>query len=269
MLNSPVMTRQRLGQHFLKSLGWRKRILETLPLDSGADWLEIGPGHGEMTELLAPRATRIIAVEADHLLLPGLRERARSEWPNAEIIGGDVLAVDIGSLARSRPLRVYGNLPYYITTPILQHLFAYSRQIASIHIVIQWEVASRIAAKPGGRDYGSLSILCQFYARPQIMLRIPPGAFSPPPRVTSALLQLKLPGEDSILKLKNEPAFLQFTQSCFGKKRKTLRNNLKELGSADPIARALARVGLPLDVRAEQVSIAQFADLFREFGKDL
>jgi 16S rRNA (adenine1518-N6/adenine1519-N6)-dimethyltransferase len=255
------MARQRLGQHFLGNTGWRKRIFEALPRGAAETFVEIGAGHGEMTELLAADGRRVIAIETDPPLAQYLRERARY-WPGVEIVEGDVLSLDIGKIAGGR-FRVYGNLPYYITSPILQRLFECADQIASIHIVIQLEVATRIAARPGRRDYGYLSTVCQFYAHPKIAFRIPPGAFRPPPRVTSALLQMTLPGERATLGIADEKRFLEFAGTCFGQKRKTLRNNLRAIATDERIHEALAAVGLRHDARAEQLSLTQFAAIFR------
>jgi 16S rRNA (adenine1518-N6/adenine1519-N6)-dimethyltransferase len=258
------MARQRLGQHFLGDMGWRKRILKTLPLAPNETWVEIGPGHGEMTQMLAGDGRRIIAVEADGNLASGLRTNIETEpqlWPNVETVYSDVLNADIGKLGGER-FHVYGNLPYYITSPILHHLFQWAGQIASIHIVIQLEVAQRIAAQPGVRDYGYLSTLCQFYSRPKIALRIPPGAFRPPPKVDSALIGMTLPGDGAGLGITDPKKFLGFIQMCFEQKRKTLRNNLLEIADDPRIQHALAQSGLRPDARAEQLSLAQFAAIF-------
>jgi len=260
------MARQRLGQHFLKNPAWRKRILETLPLRPGDTWLEIGAGHGEMTELLAPKVGRLLAIETDERLLPALQRRAQLEWPNVEIIAGDILALDLSSLLGESHVHVYGNLPYYITSPILQRLFAASTSISSIVVVIQFEVAARIVARPGGRDYGYLSTLCQFYTRPEIELRIPPGAFNPPPKVTSALVAMSLPGARASLRIQDDHRFLEFLQRCFAHKRKTLRNNLRPIASEAGIQHALAYCGLRPDARAEQLTLSEFAALFAHFS---
>ena len=259
------MARQRLGQHFLGDIGWRKRILATLPLAANDAWFEIGPGHGEMTQFLAGEGRRVIAIEADPKLAEGLRASVDTDpgqWAGVEVVSGDVLATDFGSLAPAGTFHVYGNLPYYITSPILHHLFRWAGQISSIHIVIQLEVAQRIAANPGVRDYGYLSALCQFYAEPRIALRIPPGAFRPPPQVKSALVSMTLPGERANLNVGDETRFLVFVQNCFGQKRKTLRNNLLGIAGDNNIHEALAATGLRPDARAEQVTLAQFASLF-------
>jgi 16S rRNA (adenine1518-N6/adenine1519-N6)-dimethyltransferase len=260
------MARQRLGQHFLHDLGWRKRIVATLPLAANQTWVEIGPGHGEMTQLLAGDGRHIIAIEADQKLADGLRgarDTEPAQWPNLEVVSGDVLATDIGSLT-SEKFHVYGNLPYYITSPILHHLFRWADRIVSIHIVIQLEVAERIAAHPGVRDYGYLSTLCQFYAQPKLALRIPPGAFRPPPQVKSALVGMTFPGERAHLDIRDEKRFLDFVQTCFDQKRKTLRNNLLGIANDQRIHEALAAAALRPDARAEQLTLAQFAAIFAQ-----
>ena len=259
------MAHQKLGQHFLGDPAWQKRILETLPRGPDDVWLEIGTGHGEMTRLLAGRGRRVISIEADLRLAENLRRRIESqatEWPCVEIVSGDVLQLDLAKIGGGGRFRVYGNLPYYITSPILHHLFGYADQIASIHIVIQFEVAARIAARPGRREYGYLSAACQFYTRPEIVLQVPPGAFRPPPRVRSALVRMTLPGERASLVVRDERAFLEFVRTCFGQKRKTLRNNLRAIAPDECIHAALAACSLRPDARAEQLSLAQFSALF-------
>jgi 16S rRNA (adenine1518-N6/adenine1519-N6)-dimethyltransferase len=254
------MARQKLGQHFLADRGWRKKILETLNVAQDDVWIEIGAGHGEMTQLLAESGARVYAIETDSNLAEKLREQAPA-WGNVEIVQADVLTVDFQKLTQER-FRVYGNLPYYITSPILRRLFDSTANIASIDIVIQLEVAVRIVAPPGRRDYGYLSILCQFFAKPEIVYKIPSGAFAPPPRVTSALLHMTLPGERATLGIRDESRFLEFLQHCFAQKRKTLRNNLRELFSDEQIAEALKSCGLTPDARAEQLNLKQFAALY-------
>ena len=260
------MTRQKLGQHFLQDAGWRGKIAATLPLVAGETWIEIGAGHGEMTQHLAGESRRIVAIETDPSLARRLDERRAenpSAWTGVTIVHGDVLAVDLGAVAGAEEkFRVYGNLPYYITSPILRHLFRWADRITSIHIVVQLEVAARIAAQPGRRDYGYLSVLCQFYTKPEIVLRIPPGAFRPPPRVASALLRMNVPGERATMAVTDEEGFLTFLQTCFGQKRKTLRNNLRALAGDERARSALAACDLRPDARAEQLTLRQFAALF-------
>jgi len=266
------MARQRMGHHFLRDLGWRKRLLATLTRDNSDTWIEIGAGHGEMTELLAANGRRVVAIEGDPKLAEGLQEKMASSVADCAavtVVAGDVLEQDFAMLARGERFRVYGNLPYYITSPILHRLFDYADQIDSIHIVIQLEVAERIVAQPGRREYGYLSVACQFYTQPRIALRLPPGAFSPPPKVDSALVEMNLPGERARLNIgdaENETRFLKFIQACFSQKRKTLRNNLRSISSEKQIHAALIATGLRLDARAEQLTLAQFAEIFRQLG---
>jgi 16S rRNA (adenine1518-N6/adenine1519-N6)-dimethyltransferase len=258
------MSRQKMGQHFLSAPGWQKRILDTLPRSAGDLWIEIGAGHGEMTRLLAAQGRRVIAIEADPRLAATLQDAVRArpdDWPGVEIVFADVLTLDLATLAGGK-FHVYGNLPYYITSPILHQLFGYADRIASIHVVMQLEVAERIVARPGRHEYAYLSAACQFYSRPEIAFKIPPGAFRPPPKVTSALVRLDLPGEGAKLRVADNTKFLKFIQLCFGHKRKTLRNNLRAVASDARIHEALESCGLRSDARAEQLSLAQFAALF-------
>jgi 16S rRNA (adenine1518-N6/adenine1519-N6)-dimethyltransferase len=259
------MTRQKLGQHFLGDLTWRKRILQTLNVARGENWLEIGSGHGEMTELLARAGARVTAIETDSELAEGLAERSAA-WGDVKIVPGDVLQLDLRELA-GEGVRVYGNLPYYITSPILRHLFAVADRISSIDIVIQFEVAERIVAPPGGRAHGYLSALCQFYSKPEIVLRIPPGAFRPPPEVNSALVSMTMPGERAALSIADEPRFLEFLQTCFGQKRKTLRNNLRGLASGPKIEAALLSHQISTTARAEELTLKQFAAMYDAMRK--
>jgi 16S rRNA (adenine1518-N6/adenine1519-N6)-dimethyltransferase len=262
------MARQRMGQHFLADAAWRERIVKVLSPAANESWIEIGAGHGEMTQLLAGAGRQVVAIEADERLYEDLQQKVSTHsrmWPGVRIVLGDVLTIDFHELL-SGDFRVYGNLPYYITSPILHHLFHYARQIRSIHIVIQLEVAERIVARPGRREYGYLSAICQFYTNPEIVLRIPPGAFRPPPRVHSALVRMALPGDRASLNITEEKQFLEFIQGCFEQKRKTLRNNLRGLAGDKQIHQVIADCGLPPDARAEQLTLAQFACLFGRIG---
>lgn len=264
------MPRQKLGQHFLNSPGWQNRILERLPSAANDIWIEIGAGQGQFTRHLSKRARRLIAIETDPRLAENLRNEISNhprEWPNVEVAEGDILSLDLLALARNASLaenerfRVYGNLPYYITSPILHHLFPGADRIASIHIVIQLEVAQRIAAKPRSRDYGYLSVACHYYTHPEIAFKIPPGAFRPPPKVDSALVSMAFPGERTSLCVPDDASFLRFVQTCFAQKRKTLRNNLRALAPDEIVRHALAESGLSQQARAEELWPAQFANL--------
>jgi 16S rRNA (adenine1518-N6/adenine1519-N6)-dimethyltransferase len=280
------MARQRLGQHFLADLHWREEIARAirvsphstvpLPSDDQHCWIEIGSGHGEMTQHLLATGAPVHAIELDSAFLPGLRHLAK-QFPNLNVIPGDALKTDLAAIASDRRIRIYGNLPYYITSPILHHLFTFADLIDEIHVVIQTEVAHRLAAQPGTRDYGYLSVVTQFYTRPEFVFEIPRDAFNPPPEVTSALVTLRLPGERAKLSgnfsalqggsaqanssRDAETRFLDFAKLCFSKKRKTLVNNLRTLAKPDRAREALASLNLRPDARAEQLPVAQLAAL--------
>ncbi len=255
------MARQPLGQHFLSSQAWRERIFESLPRTSDLAWVEIGAGHGEFTELLARQGARVFAIERDAHLAARLRERAAA-WSSVTVIEADVLAVDLASLIPG-PFRVYGSLPYYITSPILRRVWSYGSRITEIFVVVQLEVAARLVASPGSRDFGFLSALASFHSRPRILLRIPPEAFSPPPKVISALVGMQVPGEAAQLGIANLDGFLQFVLECFGQKRKTLLNNLRKPEGAARFREIIAAVGLPPNVRAETMALRDFAALYQ------
>jgi 16S rRNA (adenine1518-N6/adenine1519-N6)-dimethyltransferase len=251
---------EKLGQHFLTDASWQERILRSIRPEGGV-WVEIGAGHGEMTSRLARHARKVLAIELDPRLARRLRE-VTANYRNVEVIEGDVMAQDFAALAGDEKFSVYGNLPYYITSPILHRLFEHASQILAIHIVIQFEVAVRIVARPGRREYGYLSVVSQWFARPEIAFRIPPGAFRPRPKVASALVSFHMPGERAKHAIENEGAFLDFVKECFAQKRKTLRNNLRSrLGARTE--EVLAQAGLASDARAEQLTVADFVKLFQ------
>ena len=280
------MARQRLGQHFLSDLDWREQIARairvsphsTMPLPPSDThcWIEIGSGHGEMTEHLAATGAPVYAIELDPALAAALQRLAK-RFPNLTVIPGDVLKADLTSIANGRRIRLYGNLPYYITSPILHHLFTFAATIDEIHVVIQTEVARRLAAQPGSRDYGYLSVFTQLYARTEFVFEIPRDAFSPPPEVTSALVTLRLPGERANLTLRGqtqpsgqkdahpspeaETRFLDFVKLCFSRKRKTLVNNLRSIAKPVTVREVLSSLNLRPDSRAEQLTVAQLAAL--------
>jgi|SRR5882762_931359 len=285
------MARQRLGQHFLADLHWREEIARairvsphsTMPLlrDDQHCWIEIGSGHGEMTQHLLATGAPVHAIEIDPAFLPGLRHLAK-QFFNLTVVPGDILEADLAAIASGRRIRVYGNLPYYITSPILHRLFHFTDLIDEIHVVIQNEVALRLAAPPGTRDYGYLSVVTQFYTRPKFVFEIPRDAFNPPPEVASALVTLRVPGERAKLALRTsapsaagaqtnssrdaETRFLDFVKLCFSKKRKTLVNNLRTLAKPHRARETLASLNLRPDARAEQLAVSQLAALHARLG---
>ena len=264
----------KLGQHFLKDASVVARIVEPLGELSGSTVLEIGPGRGALTSILARKARRVIAVETDRVLAAQLRMHF-SLQPNVEILEGDILAMDFNTLfgpkpGTSRPgmepapeqVRVIGNLPYYITADILLRLFEYRKYFEVIVIMVQEEVADRLAARPGSRDYGLLSATTQLYARVEKLSSVRPGAFSPAPKVHSAIVRLVLAPRLQQLGVE-EPEFMRFLKLSFRQKRKTLWNNLKSSYPSDELTRAMLRAKVKPTVRAEALSLEQSAGLFR------
>ena len=236
--------------------------------------LEIGPGRGILTSLLARSARRLIAVELDRVLAAQLRLKFGMAR-NVEIIEADVLAIDFDSLfgpkpglgrpgieLKPQPVKVVGNLPYYITSDILLRLFAFSKYFESIVIMVQKEVADRIAAEPGGRDYGMLSATSQLYARVEKLFTLPPEAFAPPPKVHSTVLRLTIDPQQERLGVAGD-GFIDFLRLSFGQKRKTLWNNLKEKYRVVELKSALAEADVKANARAETLSLEQSAAVFR------
>jgi 16S rRNA (adenine1518-N6/adenine1519-N6)-dimethyltransferase len=288
------MSRQPLGQHFLADVYWREEIARAIRVSPRSEvaaaaaaeekdlcWIEIGPGHGEMTEYLVGTGAPVHVIEVDQFLIGNLN-RLKKKNQNLDVICGDILETDLAAVANGRRMWIYGSLPYYITSPILHHLFQFAELIDEIHVVVQTEVAERMAAQPGSKAYGYLSVATQLNSRPELVLEIPRAAFTPPPEVGSTLVTLRLPGgweelrrggllsgvnKSTQQKIETEEEFLEFVKLCFSKKRKTLVNNLRELAEPDEVRKALGAVGLRPDARAEQISIANFAALYAALRK--
>ncbi len=272
---SPTAGRKpKLGQHFLVDSSAASRIVEALGPPSQDTVLEIGPGRGILTSLLAKRAHRLIAVEVDRVLAAQLRMQFALA-PNVEIIEGDILAVDIDSLFGPKPgstrpglefhpdpVRVVGNLPYFLTSDILLRLFAYRRYFDSMVLMVQREVADRLAATPGHSEYGLLSATAQLYTQVEKLFTLPPAAFSPPPKVHSTVVRLTTTPRLESLHVP-EQAFIQFLRLSFGQKRKTLWNNLKSQYESKSLRAALEQAGVKSDARAEALSLEKTAALFR------
>jgi len=271
--NSKPAKKAKLGQNFLSDASGAVKIVEALGDISDATVVEIGPGRGAITDHLAKRAKRLIAVEIDRVLAAQLRLRY-SRLENVEILEADILAVElstvlaqrIGPLRDLRPtkpekVRIIGNLPYYITSDILLRLFEAHELIDFAIIMVQKEVADRIAAKPGSRDYGLLSATSQLFTRVDKLFTLPPGSFNPPPQVHSTVLKLQMQPRIGELGV-DEDGFDSFLKLIFGQKRKTLFNNLRERYQPETAREAMKTAGLRSDVRAEAVSLEKTAQLY-------
>ena len=268
--------RPKLGQNFLVSPAAQAAIADALGDMAHRTVVEIGPGRGAITSILAARAQRLIAIELDRDLAPRLREQFAGR-ENVQVLEQDILSTDLGALRTSGEDRLLavGNLPYYITSDILLHLFAAHQHIERAVLMIQREVADRVAASPGTRDYGLLSATTQLYARVEKLFTLPPGAFSPPPQVHSTVLRLTMAPRFDELRLTPTPdqpdptaAFIAFLRIGFAQKRKMLAKNLRTAGyDADAITAGFEACNIPLQSRAEQLHLRAVACLFRALAE--
>ncbi|HVA64826.1 MAG TPA: 16S rRNA (adenine(1518)-N(6)/adenine(1519)-N(6))-dimethyltransferase RsmA [Terriglobales bacterium] len=236
------------GQNFLFQEAWQRRVAEAV--GPSARLLEIGGGPGGLSALLAKQTERLWVVESDAKLAQGLRQRF-AERPSVTVIEADILTVDLTGLSPGEPLRVAGNLPYYITSPILLHLFRHAAAIADATLMVQREVADRLVASPGTRAFGLLTATTQLYARPRRLFDLPPGAFRPAPKVHSSLVRLDFAPRAAELGVEVAP-FVAFLRRAFAHKRKQLAGYLVHPGLA----------GLPAQARAEELSLEQLARLY-------
>ena len=272
----------KLGQHFLASDSAALQIVDELGDVSQNTVLEIGPGRGVLTSLLAKRTRRLIAVEIDRVLAAQLRLRF-AMFPNVEVIEADILTIDFDSLFgpkpglsrpgiefKPTPAKVIGNLPYYITSEILLRLLEYAKYFETLVLLVQREVADRIAAKPGSSDYGLLSATAQLYAQVEKLFTLPPGDFAPPPKVHSSVLRLTMAPRQQELGLDGDgrvgavlqDGFIDFLRLSFGQKRKTLWNNLKGNYPESELRSALSKARVKPGDRAESLSLEESAALF-------
>jgi 16S rRNA (adenine1518-N6/adenine1519-N6)-dimethyltransferase len=260
--------RPKLGQHFLVSAPIRERIARALPLRRDDLVVEIGPGRGAMTELLAERARRVLAIEVDGALAESLSQKL-APISAIQVIRADILAADIPEICRSNSVKqcfVFGNLPYYITSPILHHMLESRASIRGMALLMQREVADRITAEPGSRDYGYLSVFAQLFSHPQALFTVPPGAFSPPPKVHSTLVEFGVTPRFPQWSAGQATKFTAFVKLCFAQKRKSLVNNLTGNFPRGRIEDALRSFQLQPKIRAEQLTLDQLAALHAELN---
>lgn len=259
-----TLRKPKLGQNFLVDDQARHRIADALGDISQRTVLEIGPGHGAITEILAPRAKRLIACELDRSLAAELTFRFR-EMSQVTVLEEDVLKLNLSTLAASgETVDIIGNLPYYITSDILLHLFRHSANatLGRAVLMMQREVADRVAAAPGVRDYGLLSATTQMYAEVDSLFTLPPEAFNPPPDVFSTVIRLHFKPRFQELGI-NAPGFDAFLRMVFAQKRKTLANNLRAGGISPETIAARWPAQLAPQIRAEQATLEQMAELYQ------
>lgn len=254
--------KKRFGQNFLIDSHVLDKIIQGAGITKEDTVLEIGPGIGTLTQALCEAAGEVIAVEIDQDLIPIL-EKTLGPYQNVRIINQDILKLDLGQLSE-KPLKVVANLPYYITTPIIMGLFESGAPLVSITVMVQKEVAERMQAAPGGKDYGALSLAVQYYADAQVLANVPPNCFIPRPNVGSAVIRLTKHLEPPV-KPRDEAFMFRVIRAAFGQRRKTLVNALRNdqnlsLGR-EQLEAVLSEMGLPATVRGERLSLQEFAEL--------
>ena len=258
---------KKFGQNFLINTSILEEIIDAAEITREDFVLEIGPGIGTMTQYLCEAAREVVAVEIDTNLIPILGDTL-SAYDNVEVMNADILKVDIAKLADERnggkPIKVVAKLPYYITTPIIMGLFESHVPIDSITIMVQKEVADRMQEGPGSKEYGALSLAVQYYAKPEIVVNVPPSCFMPQPKVGSAVIRLTR-HENPPVDVDNEKLMFQVIRASFNQRRKTLANGLNNFGSfslgKEEIQKSIEELGVPVNIRGEALSLEQFAKL--------
>ena len=258
---------KKFGQNFLINTSILEEIIDAAEITREDFVLEIGPGIGTMTQYLCEAAREVVAVEIDTNLIPILGDTL-SAYDNVEVMNADILKVDIAKLADERnggkPIKVVANLPYYITTPIIMGLFESHVPIDSITIMVQKEVADRMQEGPGSKEYGALSLAVQYYAKPEIVVNVPPSCFMPQPKVGSAVIRLTR-HENPPVDVDNEKLMFQVIRASFNQRRKTLANGLNNFGSfslgKEEIQKSIEELGVPVNIRGEALSLEQSAKL--------
>lgn len=253
-----IRAKKSLGQNFLRDPHYLKKIADAARIGAGDQVLEIGPGLGHLTRVLTERAGKVLAIEVDDRLIPHLQEEfglAR----NFELRHADALEFDFEALTGR--WKVVANLPYYISTPIIQMLIKHRNKFVSLTLMLQKEVAERIASPPGSKEYGYLSVLVQYYTVPRIEFKVPPGSFTPQPEVDSMVITLMMRDQPAVL-VRNEAFFIRVIKAAFSQRRKTLRNSLKQLEvPKETMDAVLGKTGIDLGRRAETLTVEEFGRL--------
>lgn len=262
MNDSSHRARKRFGQNFLSDAGIIQKIHSAIAARAEDHIIEIGPGQGALTDALVQSAGRIDLIELDRDLAAPLTERYQ-HLEHCRVHQQDALDTDFAALAQDKPLRVVGNLPYNISTPLIFHLLKYRKHIRDMHFMLQREVVERLAASPGGGQWGRLGIMTQLYCAVDGLFEVPPEAFHPRPKVMSAVVRLRI-RPDVELDVQTHQALDTLVRAAFGQRRKTLRNGLKQLMSSEDIERA----GVDPSQRPEQLPLSAFMQLAQQYRQD-
>ena len=251
---------KKLGQNFLIKRSIVDEIVKAADLQEGEPVLEIGPGIGTLTQGLAQSGANVTAIELDTRLLEVL-DTTLAQYSNVTIVHGDVLKLDVPSIMNNEPFKVVANLPYYITTPIIMSLLESRLPIERLVVMVQKEVALRMVAKPGTKDYGALSVAVQYYTKPDIVLDVPPKSFLPAPAVTSSVIRCVLRDKPPVDVI-DEKLFFRVVKAGFAQRRKTFANTMKTTGlSKDRIEELLAKANIDGQRRGETFTLQEFADV--------
>ena len=260
--------RKNYGQNFLIDSHVIDKIVAAAEIDKETDVLEIGPGIGTLTQYLAEAARTVTAVEIDDKLIPILG-KTLSEYDNVTVIHGDIMKQDVAAIFDGKPFKIVANLPYYITTPIIMSLLESRVPADSITVMIQKEVADRMKAGPGSKDYGALSLAVQYYCEPYLAANVPPNCFMPRPQVGSAVIRLKILDKPSV-EVKDEKLLFKIIRGAFNQRRKTLANavaNFEGLSfTRSEVEEALSNLGFDTRVRGEALTLEEFGKLSDELG---
>ena len=265
--------KKKFGQNFLIDPHVLDKIVDAAQITKDDFVLEIGPGIGTLTQYLCENARQVLAVEIDDKLIPILKETLQP-YENVEVLHGDILKQDIQQIADTyndgKPIKVVANLPYYITTPIIMELFESHVPLANVTVMVQKEVADRMKAEPGTKDYGALSLAVQYYAKPYIAAFVPPNCFMPRPNVGSAVIRLDCLARVPV-EVHNEKLMFRLIRASFNQRRKTLQNgiaNSAELSfTKEQAARAIEQAGFDVRIRGEKLGLEEFARLADELER--
>ncbi|HPT39253.1 MAG TPA: 16S rRNA (adenine(1518)-N(6)/adenine(1519)-N(6))-dimethyltransferase RsmA [Candidatus Omnitrophota bacterium] len=262
-----IKPKKSLGQNFLIDKNIQKKIISACNLTKDDIVLEIGSGRGDLTQVLAHNAKQVYALEIDERLYP-LLELGLMAYDNCQIIKGDILKFDIAKFLQDnkikQKIKIIGNIPYYISSPIIEQLIKYRKDISRAFLTVQKEFGRRIRAVPGSKEYGSFSCFTQYYAECEILFEIKKNSFKPVPNVDSCFLSLEFRDRPAV-SVRDEKFFFKLIRAAFNQRRKTLRNSLEDMLAQDELAGFLDGAGIDKNVRPEDLSLGQFASLSNHF----